>query len=179
MEIANVRLRLNKLGSDVPLKDVTPAEAMFLHILHGPYNGGLTFGEEFSKIEIVGEALVAGTKTVVDKPEVPAKAAVGTLGTPGYTLAVVAVPAVTHEEEANVPRSNRQELLRLAKKYNGARNKENKPIIDEIWPDKMNPQLPKTFKEINWKEVSEVAAGVTTESVNYVTGNVVTTQLPS
>ena len=87
MEVANVRLVLNKVGSDVPLKDVTPAQAMFLHILHGPHNGGKTFGEDMNKIEIVGTAMVKDQ--LPDKTE-PAKAAVGEPGKPGF---VVAVPA--------------------------------------------------------------------------------------
>jgi hypothetical protein len=58
MEVANVRLVLNKLGDDVPLKDVTPAECAFLHIVHGIANGGKTFGEDMDKIEVIGTAKV-------------------------------------------------------------------------------------------------------------------------
>lgn len=235
MEIANARLRLNKLGSDVPLKDVTPAEAVFLHILHGPYNGGLTFGEEFSKIEVVGTAKVATGKTkkvvvkeateqkivkgamvkpavleqivpgdvikeAVPEKKTPGKPAVGVPGTPGYqpgTLDVItlaqpeqrapgykiaaqdavyaldtiipAEPAVVKEEPILVDRTDRQELLRLRAKYNGARTKENKPIIDEIWPNRLDPKFPQTFAEINWTEYAQATAGIETAPVNYVT----------
>ena len=235
MEIANVRLRLNKIGSDVPLKDVTPAEAMFLHILHGPYNGGLTFGEEFSKIDIVGTAKVATGKTkrvivqeavpekivkgVMLKPaveaqivpgdvikpaepekRVPGKPAQGTPGTPGFVAAtpdvvtpaqpeqrapgyqiaaqpaqyapdqiIPAVDAVVKDEPILVDRTDVQELNRLRGKYSGARTKENKPIINEIWTDRLNPKLPQKFSDINWTEVAQATAGVETAPVNYVT----------
>ena len=91
MEIANVRLRLNKLGSDVPIKDVTPAEAMFLHILHSPYNGGLTFGEEFSKIDVVGTAKVATgkTKRVIVQEAIPEKIVKGAMLKPAVEAQLV------------------------------------------------------------------------------------------
>ena len=172
MQIANARVRLNKVGSDVPVKNLTPAEAMFLHILHGPYNGGLTFGEEFAKIEVVGEAMVQGT--IVKKPAVTAKPAVAQVGIPGQPgfmaaqPAVAAVPAVT--EEGLRPRTAAEELRRLAAKYAGARNKKNEPIINEVWPDKLNPKLPETFAEIPWTEVSQT--GIETAPLNYATGGV-------
>ncbi|MEI6482971.1 MAG: hypothetical protein WCO62_06105 [Betaproteobacteria bacterium] len=53
MELANGRLRLNKLGSDVPVSNITPAEALILHIVHQGNNGGSTFGEDFEKITVV------------------------------------------------------------------------------------------------------------------------------
>lgn len=246
MEIANVRLRLNKFGSDVPLYDVTPAEAMFLHILHGPNNGGLSFGEEFSKIEVVGSAKVDSgkkkrvivkeatpqkiVKGAMIKPAVPEQiipgevikeaipekrekgkllhAEVGKPGEPGFVPAkyepdtitpaqtevrsaghkilaqaaqyapdqiIPAEEAEVKDEPILVDRTDRQELMRLAKKYNQARNKENKPIIDSIWTDKLNPKLPQTFKDIDWKEVAEATAGIETATVNYVTGQIAKT----
>jgi hypothetical protein len=134
MEIANVRVRLTKVGSDVPLKDVTPAEALLLHILHGPSNGGLTFGDEFDKIEVVG------TAQVVEK------------GKPR-------------------PRKDTEELRRLLGKYNGARNNKNEPIINSIWPDKLNPKLPQAFKELDWQAIG--STGIETAAVNYATGGLV------
>lgn len=62
MEIANIRLRLNKVGSDVPLNGATPAECLLLHVLHQGNNGGLTFGEKMDNIEIKGEAKGADGK---------------------------------------------------------------------------------------------------------------------
>lgn len=56
MELANARLRLNKVGSDVPIVGLTPAESLLLHVLHQANNGGSTFGEDFDKIKIIGEA---------------------------------------------------------------------------------------------------------------------------
>lgn len=182
MEIANCRLRLNKVGSDVPLKDVTPAEAMFLHIIHGPQNGGMSFGEEFSKIEVVGQAMVVAQ--VPDKVEpdtnVPAKAAVGVAGQPNF---VAAVPAsvvkgkVVSTKEGLVPRTDAQELKRLSAKYNGARNKKNEPIINTIWPDKLNPKLPQNFKDIDWTAASELGAGTELGGLNYATGGIAQTTL--
>ena len=134
MEIANVRVRLTKVGSDVPLKDVTPAEALLLHILHGPSNGGLTFGDEFDKIEVVGTAQVVEN----GKPR---------------------------------PRKDAEELRRLLGKYNGARNNKNEPIINSIWPDKLNPKLPQTFKELDWQVIG--STGIETAAVNYATGGLV------
>jgi hypothetical protein len=40
---------------------------MLLHILHGPVNGGESFGEEFAKIEVVGTAKVVTTPAVLDE----------------------------------------------------------------------------------------------------------------
>lgn len=145
MEIASCRLRLNKVGSDVPLNDVTPAEAMFLHILHGPSNGGLSFGEEFDKIKIVGTAKV---KTGVDAA--------------GKDVLRDRTPA--------------EEYRRLANKYSGARDKTNKPIIESIWPDRLNPKMPATFKEVAWQEVA--SAGIETAAVNYATGGLATSVVP-
>jgi hypothetical protein len=56
MEVATIRLRLNKVGSDIPLTNVTPAEAMMLHVLHQGNNGGSTFGEDMDKIKVTGES---------------------------------------------------------------------------------------------------------------------------
>lgn len=46
MEQATVRVRLNKVGDDVPVLGVTPAEALLLHLLHQNNNGGKTFGDK-------------------------------------------------------------------------------------------------------------------------------------
>lgn len=141
MEVANARMRLNKVGSDVPITDMTPAEAMLLHILHGPSNGGLSFGEEFEKITVTGTAKVKDDKGVLrDRTDV-------------------------------------EELKRLRAKYGGARDKTNKSIIDSIWPNKLQPNLPKTFKEIKWTEVAD--AGFETASINYATGALSTPSLPT
>jgi hypothetical protein len=163
MQIANVRLRLNKVGSDVPLKDVTPAEAMFLHILHGPSNGGSTFGEEFEKITVIGSAKVQG-------PATPAKPAVGVPGQPGF---VAAVPA----SDGLRDRTPAEEYRRLAARYNGARDKLNKPIIESIWPDRLNPKMPDTFKEIQWAEIA--GTGIETAAVNYATGGLAQSVVPN
>ena len=164
MEVANVRLRLTKVGSDVPLRDVTPAQAMLLHILHGPANGGMTFGEEFEKINVVGTAKVVVTPAVVE-PLVPA---VGVKGQIGYQPEI---PAKTVKEAVLRDRTDAEELRRLGALYSQARNKKNEPIIDQIWPDKFNPKLPQTFKELKWADIGQAAAGIETAAVNYVTGN--------
>jgi hypothetical protein len=121
MQIANARLRLNKVGSDVPITGVTPAEALVLHVLHQANNGGSTFGEDFDKIDIQGEALVESqipdmvqpaipaisyqpakpaTAPVQGRPYIPGKPAVigvlaqGTPGQPGYVAGVEGQPEV-------------------------------------------------------------------------------------
>ena len=142
MEVANCRVRLNKVGSDVPVTNVTPAEAMFLHILHGTQNGGSTFGEEFEKITVVGTAQVI-------------------------------------ENGKSRSRTDAEELRRLSAKYASARTKDNKPVIDTVWPDKLNPKLPQTFKEIKWQDVSGVASSVDVAAVNYATGALATPGLPA
>ena len=38
------------------MKDITPAEAVLLHLLHQANNGGSSFGEEFDKITDIGVA---------------------------------------------------------------------------------------------------------------------------
>lgn len=92
MEIANARLRLNKFGSDVPVKDMTPAEALVLHVLHQANNGGSTFGEEFEKIDIKGEAqTVTGMTDGKVIPAVPAQPAIE--GRP----AIAGKPAVAYK----------------------------------------------------------------------------------
>ena len=232
MEIANARVRLNKVGSDVPVKDITPAEAMLLHILHGTANGGLTFGEEFKHIEIVGTAKVQVKAAVAEvrepdyyTPAVPehrlpgkiikeakplqviaAKAAVPPVGNPGnpnYKPMQPAVEAkiIPAEPEVREPdqvtpsrppqlvrgaiiqeavpavlrnRTNAEERRRLAAKYQ-ARNKDNKFIIDEVWPDKISPNLPATFKDVPWASAS--SANIEAASVNYVTGSVESKQV--
>lgn len=186
MEVANVRLRLNKVGSDVPLNNVTPPEAMFLHILHGPQNGGLTFGEEFTKIELIGTAKVMQSPEIVEEREpdfiAPATAAVGEEGKADFIpsqppklvkgkVIVAGKPAVLRD------RTDAEELRRLQGKYSGARDKTNKPIIDSIWPDKFNPKLPQTFKELKWSEIGQTAAGIEVASVNYATGGLVKSSL--
>jgi len=140
---------LNKVGSDTPVKDITPAEAMLLHILHGTQNGGMTFGKEFEDIKIHGTAMVdTGKKDAANKPVLRS-------------------------------RTDAEELRRLGAKYNGARDKTNKPIIDTVWPDKLNPKLPQTFKEIEWADVAGAAAGVETAAINYATGALATAALPT
>lgn len=182
MEIANVRLRLNKVGSDVPLKDVTPAEAMFLHIIHGPMNGGMSFGEEFNKIEVVGEAMVKGQVPDKVAPDtiIVAKPQVGIVGQPNFVAAIAASTVkgeVLSTKEGLIPRTNAQELKRLSAKYNGARNKKNEPIINTIWPDKLNPQMPQRFSDINWTDASALGAGTELGGLNYATGNVADTKI--
>lgn len=167
MQVANVRLRLTKTGSDVPLRDVTPAEAMLLHILHGPSNGGSTFGERQEKIEIVGEALVA--TDVPDKVE-PDKtiAAVGKVGEANYKPAQVVKGKVLSYKKGTRSRTDAEELARLRAKYVMAKDKNLKPIIDIVWPDRFNPKLPQKFDEIDWKQAS--SSGIETAALNYVTG---------
>jgi len=135
MEIANCRVRLSKVGSDTPLSNVTPAEVMLLHILHSSSNGGLTFGEEFEKITVMGKALVEVNEKLRD-------------------------------------RTDAEELRRLTAKYGSARDQKNNPIINSIWPDKFNPKLPQTFKELNWTEIG--GAGIETAAMNYATGSLAT-----
>jgi hypothetical protein len=119
MQIANARLRLNKVGSDVPVTGITPAEALVLHVLHQSNNGGSTFGEDFDKIDIQGDALVVTgnePETVVEEvhavpyqaarpavaavtgrppvPAIPAQPQVGIPGQVGYKPAVAAVAEV-------------------------------------------------------------------------------------
>ena len=190
MEIANVRVRLSKDGSDVPRSDVTPAEAMFLHILHQANNGGLTFGDEFKHIKVIGQAMVdtgkqekkvtkeaipARMETIVISPAISQQ---GEVGKPGF---VAAKDAVTKEVEVEPakdeefimvpilrPRTDAEELRRLANLYSQALNKKSEPIINEVWPDKFNPKLPQTFKDIPWAVAS--ASGIEPAAVNYATG---------
>jgi hypothetical protein len=178
MQVANVRLRLNKVGSDVPLKDVTPAEAMLLHILHGPSCGGSTFGEKMEKIEIIGEALMA--TDVPDKIEpdktIPAKPQIGKPGDSDYQApqsAQVIKGAVLSYKKGVRPRTDVEELTRLRTKYIMAKDKNLKPIIDIVFPDKFNPKLPQTFAEVQWKEAASVP--IETASLNYVTGGLTQT----
>lgn len=149
MQTANARLRLNKVGSDVPITGLTPAEALVLHILHQGNNGGSTFGEEFEKITDKKECVV------VLEPAVPA---VGEVGKPGY---VPAKAAVTR------PRTDVEELRRLTAKYGANVNKKGDKIIKLIWPG-MDVKLPQTFDQLDWKNLQY--DGVEVAPVNYATG---------
>lgn len=134
MEIANVRVRLDKLGSDVPKAGVTPAEALLLHILHQTNNGGSTFGEDMSKIEVLeGEA-----ETVVVLEEAK-----------GRPYSKEYVPAVTKSHT----RTNAEEYRRLQSKYGGLTNKKDVKILSLIFPDRLNPKFPEKFSDLNWKEI--------------------------
>jgi hypothetical protein len=234
MEVAKGRVTLNKYGSDVPISDLTPAEAILLHVLHGPANGGRTFGDDFNKIEVIGTAKVATgqVKRIVLQAAVPEKVlkgkqispaqpeqvvrgevikpaqpekripAKGTPGdkdyvpetlipaqleqrAPGYLIAaqpatfepdtiVPAVPELVKEEPILVDRTPVQELARLRKKYSQAKNSKGNLIVDSIWTDRMNPSLPKTFKEIDWTQVGDMASSpdVQPAALNYVTEQV-------
>ena len=208
MEIANIRIKLNKVGSDVPKNDVTPAEAMLLHILHGPHNGGETFGERGQHIKIVGTAKVDTGERVSDRvrPAVPAhinqgkvvkvgivgQPARGEPGRPGYVAAIQSVneerepdtmvPEVPAEVITWVPvlrdRTDAEELSRLISKYGGAQEKSGARIVNIIWPDRFNPRLPQTFKEIKWAEVAQASSGIVQTQVNYATGSPATLGLP-
>lgn len=117
MEIANARLRLNKVGSDVPVTGLTPAEALVLHVLHQANNGGSTFGEEFEKIVIAktpAQTVTGHTEEqVIPAVEVqpavegrPGKAAVAykpTVEAVAYRAAVQGKPAVAAQPAVGVP----------------------------------------------------------------------------
>ena len=194
MEVANGRVTLNKHGSDVPVTGITPAEAIVLHTLHGPMNGGRTFGDDFNKITIVGVAKVDTGKTEKKQvsPAVPAKTheevvtpaspAQGEPGKPGYVAATMLVTKKVIDEPAkeavfaDVPiladRTPVQELQRLRVKYGQAKNNKGELIIDKIWSDRLNPTMPDSFAKINWAEVGGLAASPELQAVgiNYVTG---------
>lgn len=176
MEIANARLRLNKVGSDVPVTGMTPAEALVLHVLHQANNGGSTFGEEFEKIVIAKtpaqtitgrteEEVIPAVEAVAGKP------AVGVLGQLGYVAAVPAIPAkaavtvpakdITHD------RTDVEEVRRLTVKYGKNVNKKGDRILKLIWPE-MSPKLPQKFSELDWKNLNY--DGIEVGAVNYVTG---------
>lgn len=188
MEVANCRVTLNKYGSDVPLTHITPAQAIVLHTLHGPLNGGRTFGDEFSKIQVVGTAMVDTGKTErkLKLLAQPAKthqeiisAQVSEPGKPDFKAQVVQTVVDTPAQDAiyeDVPilaeRTPSQELARLRKVYGQAKNSKGELIIDKIWADKLNPKMPLTFKEINWQEVGDLATSPELQpaQLNYVTG---------
>lgn len=134
MQKATVRVRLNKVGSDVPLTGVTPAEAMVLHIFHQSNNGGSTFGEDMDKI-------------YVDKDK--------------------------EGKEIDYKIDHAVELNRLFSKYGRIGDKKGNPILNVIFPDKMNPKLPEKYSDLKWANIqfdgSQIAA------VNIATGQPVVT----
>jgi len=156
MEIANVRLRLNKTGSDIPLFGVTPAEVIFLHMLHQGNNGGNSFGDKLENIMLLGEA-VAGykvTPAVEAQPAVPPQPAVGNPKDKDYLPPVPGKPAVeaVPEKREPIPRIDAQEIARLRAKYGANVDKKGTKLINQVWPG-INPSLPKTFGEIQWQGV--------------------------
>lgn len=117
MQIANARLRLTKVGNDVPVMGMTPAEALVLHVLHQANNGGSTFGEEFEKIELQkGEAqtvtgmteeqVIPMVEAVVGKPAIPGKQAVAykaAVEAIAYKAAVQGKPAIAAQPAVGNP----------------------------------------------------------------------------
>ena len=157
MQIANVRLRLNKVGSDVPVVGCTPAEALVLHVLHQGNNGGSTFGDEMDKINILpGEASIACDE--------PAKPAVGEVGKPGY---VAAVPARKER-----PRTDAEELRRLKRKYGHCVTKKGDSILGKIWPG-IDAKLPQKFSDLDYSKLS--FDGLEVASLDLASGKPVTT----
>lgn len=134
MQLANIKLRLNKFGSTVPILNATPAEAILLHVLHQGNNGGSTFGDKMEDIKVVGD-----TKLEVE-PAVPAVPAAE--GKP----AIPAKPAVVKD------RTNVEELRRLTTKYGRCVTKKGDKIIKLLWPG-TDVKLPQTFAEIKWNEI--------------------------
>lgn len=182
MQIANARLRLNKFGSDVPMSDMTPAEAVVLHVLHQANNGGSTFGEEFEKISILtGEATTQTGMTeeqVIPAVEaVAAKPAVGEVGKPEYVAAVAATPAKPEQIIPAKPilraRTDLEELKRLTAKYGRNVNKKGDRIVKLIWPE-MNPKLPAKFSDIDYKNLG--FDGIEVGTINYATGTPLATK---
>ncbi|MDE2097287.1 MAG: hypothetical protein KGL39_08600 [Patescibacteria group bacterium] len=189
MEVANGRCVLNKYGSDTPVYNITPAEAIVLHTLHGPSNGGRTFGEEFTKITVIGIAKVDTGKTERKQVKAPLPAKkheeivtpqVSELGKPDYKPQVTRIvidepeqPAVFADVPVLVDRTPAQELARLRAKYGQAKNKKGDLIIDGIWADRLNPKMPEKFSDINWTQVGELSSSTDLQpaSVNYVTGS--------
>ena len=137
MEKATVRVRLNKVGSDVPKVGVTPAEAMILHVLHQANNGGSTFGEDMDKIYMDKDK----DGKVIDYK-------------------------VDHAAELN----------RLTALYGGVVTKKGEPILNLVFPDRMNPKLPEKFSDLKWANIQFDGSKIA--SVNMVTGTPVDAALP-
>lgn len=137
MEKATVRIRLNKVGSDVPKVGVTPAEATILHILHQANNGGSTFGEDMDKIYVNKDK----DGKVIDYK-------------------------IDHAVELN----------RLTALYGHVITKKGEPILNLVFPDRMNPKLPEKFSDLNWANIQFDGSKIA--SVNMVTGKPVDAALP-
>lgn len=60
MEIANIRLKLTKTGSDIPITNVTPAEVLVLRAAHETNANG----EAVSGVEIIGTTKRTGADEV-------------------------------------------------------------------------------------------------------------------
>lgn len=216
MEVGNCRLIMEKVGNDVPLFNVTPAECQFLHIIHNSRNGGKTFGEKMDNIEVIGTAMVdtGQREKVITKEAIPTqtirgkvikdaipeqlikgKPPVGKVGDPNYQAAIpdTRIPAQPEQKEPDVVvpeqpeqsymkpilrvRTSAEEYRRLASKYNGAKDKTNTPIIRQVFPDKN--KLPERFSELVWPDITADASEIATAPLNYATGALATTQLPS
>jgi len=148
MEQANIRVRLNKQGDDVPIVGCTPAEAVVLHVLHQNNNGGRTFADDIKNWEVKD---VTEAKTVV-------------------TPADGKKPAVTR------PRTDIEELNRLRAKYGHNVNKNAQKIVGLIWTDKINPKLPQKFSDLHWEAIQY--DGLEVAPLNYTTGQPATATPP-
>lgn len=152
MEIANIRLRLAKVGNDVPVIGVTPFEAVLLHVLHGANNGGSSYGDKMDAIELGKEP----AKTLVTPAE-------GEKGKPGYKEA-------TYRDRTNI-----EEYNRLKVKYGSVVNKKGDKIVGLVWAGlAQNP--PQKFSDIKWSDVQ--FDGVEVAPLNYATGGQVVTAAP-
>ena len=155
MQTGTARLRLNKVGSDVPVVGITPAEALLLHVLHQGNNGGSTYGDKMDSIEVTGEATVVTGYTepvaaVEGRPAIPAK----NENTPQYVPPVPEVKAVPAQPAKPItrPRTDAEEYKRLNAKYGRIVNKKGDKILKAIWPE-LSPKLPQKFSELDWKEI--------------------------
>lgn len=130
MEVANCTVTVSPEHS-LPLRDVTPAEALILRTLH--FKG--SNGSPLSEIEVTGKAVTIVTAARSGQPEYydPNK---------GRTI-----PAVEPVAAVTKPRTNEEEKIRLKRKYTAVID--GMAAFDKVFGTAVSITLPKTFDEIS------------------------------
>lgn len=168
MEQCNAFCRLDKFGSNIMIKGLTPAQAIVLHVLHQANAGGNVFDltndgkADFGKISDAvvqvepskEQKLVIGAH--VKKGKVVQAADVAK-SIPEIREADEQIPETT--ETKVIPgktrlRTEAEEMGRLRALYGGLSNKKGAKLLPLIFGSGMNVKLPQKFSELDFTKIA-------------------------
>lgn len=170
-------VKLDKFGSNVPIKGLTPAEAIVQQVLHGSNAGGTAFEEikngkpDFKDITtaqvvvtpaVVKNVIIAAhtKKGQVLKPADPTK------GTPEERIQDEEIPQTIESRVITTAvmrdRTEAEELQRLRAKYGGLTNKKSTNLLGLIFGTGMSVKLPQKFSELDFNKISYNGLDVST-----------------